>query len=116
MDSAPYLRFSDGENRARLARVRAFMSDAGLDTLVVFGWSAMGRAVQADVHYLSTYLGMRDNYVVVSLHEEPALFVQSYNHVPNATEVSHLDGCQRRWARGFDQRGLARQWSVCIDQ
>jgi len=95
MDSAPYLRFSNAENSARLARVRAFMSDAGLDTLVVFGWSAMGRAVQADVHYLSTYLGMRDNYVVVSLHEEPALFVQSFNHVPNATEVSHLDDV--RW-------------------
>jgi Xaa-Pro aminopeptidase len=95
MDSGPYPRFSDEENRARLVRVRAFMSDAGLDTLVVFGWSAMGRAVQADVHYLSTYLGMRDNYVVVSLDEAPTLFVQSFNHVPNATEVSHLDDV--RW-------------------
>ena len=85
-----YLRFSDAENAARLARVRGFMDDSGLDTLVVFGWSAMGRAVQADVHYLSTYLGMRDNYVVVSLDTDPTLFVQSYNHVPNATEVSHL--------------------------
>lgn len=85
-----YLRFSDSENAARLARVRGFMDDSGLDSLVVFGWSAMGRAVQADVHYLSTYLGMRDNYVVVSLDDDPTLFVQSYNHVPNASEVSHL--------------------------
>jgi Xaa-Pro dipeptidase len=71
------------------------MDDSGLDTLVVFGWSAMGRAVQADVQYLSTYLGMRDNYVVVSLDRDPTLFVQSYNHVPNATEVSHLEDV--RW-------------------
>jgi Xaa-Pro aminopeptidase len=50
----------------------------------------MGRAVQADIHYLSTYLGMRDNYVVVSPGDEATLFVQSYNHVPNAQDVSHL--------------------------
>ena len=71
------------------------MESVSVDTLVVFGWSAMGRAVQADVHYLSTYLGMRDNYVVVSLEHDPTLLVQSYNHVPNATEVSHLDDV--RW-------------------
>ncbi len=91
----PYLHFSDAENAARLDRVRRFMESISVDTLVVFGWSAMGRAVQADVHYLSTYLGMRDNYVVVSLDHDPTLLVQSYNHVPNASEVSHLDDV--RW-------------------
>lgn len=71
------------------------MEGEGLDALVLFGWSALGRALQADVHYLSTYLGMRDNYVVFSLDEEPTLLVQSYNHVPNASDVSHLDDV--RW-------------------
>lgn len=101
----PYLRFSDEENAARLQRVRSFMETASVDTLVVFGWSAMGRAVQADVHYLSTYLGMRDNYVVVSLDEDPTLLVQSYNHVPNASEASHLDDV--RWGGTDSGRTIA---------
>ncbi len=71
------------------------MEGEGIDALVLFGWSALGRALQADVHYLSTYLGMRDNYVVFSLDEDPTLLVQSYNHVPNAAEVSQLDDV--RW-------------------
>lgn len=95
MSDQLYPRFSQAEYARRYAFVREFMADAGVDTLVVFGWSALGRALQADVHYLSTYLGMRDNYVVFSLEGEPVLFVQSYNHVPNAADVSHLDDV--RW-------------------
>ncbi|MGF1666602.1 MAG: M24 family metallopeptidase [Acidimicrobiia bacterium] len=95
MTEQAYPRFSVDEYRRRYARVRAFMEEDGIDALVLFGWSALGRALQADVHYLSTYLGMRDNYVVFSLDEDPTLLVQSYNHVPNAAEVSHLDDV--RW-------------------
>jgi Xaa-Pro dipeptidase len=95
MTEQAYPRFSDDEYGRRYARVRAFMEGEGLEALVLFGWSALGRALQADVHYLSTYLGMRDNYVVFSLDEDPTLLVQSYNHVPNAAEVSHLDDV--RW-------------------
>jgi Xaa-Pro aminopeptidase len=95
MSEHAYLRFSDAEYQRRYELVTRFMDDADIDTLVVFGWSAMGRAVQADVHYLSTYLGMRDNYVVFPRTGEPTLFVQSYNHVPNAAEVSHLSDV--RW-------------------
>lgn len=90
-----YPRFSHEEYARRYARVRTFMEAEGLDALVLFGWSALGKALQADVHYLSTYLGMRDNYVVFSLDEDPTLFVQSYNHVPNAADVSHLSDV--RW-------------------
>jgi Xaa-Pro aminopeptidase len=71
------------------------MDDLGLDGLVVFGWSAQNRAAQADVYYLSGYMGMRDNYVLFPRHGEPILFAQSYNHVPNASDVSFLDDV--RW-------------------
>jgi Xaa-Pro aminopeptidase len=58
---------------------------------------------------------MRDNYVLFPIEGEATLFAQSYNHVPNATEVSFLDDV--RWG-GVDngktvgdeimQRGLRR--------
>jgi Xaa-Pro dipeptidase len=71
------------------------MDGLGLNGLVVFGWSAQNRAAQADVYYLSGYMGMRDNYVLFPRQGEPILFAQSYNHVPNASDVSFLDDV--RW-------------------
>ncbi|HJQ92099.1 MAG TPA: hypothetical protein VJ950_10355, partial [Acidimicrobiia bacterium] len=59
-----YPRFSDVEVERRRALVGEFMEERELDGLVVFGWSAQNRTAQADVYYLSGYLGMRDNYVV----------------------------------------------------
>lgn len=92
--SGDYLRFSDAEHERRRRLVRTMMDEQGLDALVVFGWSAIGRAVQADVHYLSGYLGMRDNYVLFPVGDEPVLYAQSYNHVPNAAEVAVIEA---RW-------------------
>ena len=89
------VRFSGDEFSRRWTAVQQLLADEDLDGLVVFGWSAMGRAVQADVHYLSGYLGMRDNYVVVLPGAAPTLLVQSYNHVPNAAEVAVLEDV--RW-------------------
>ena len=90
-----YPRFSDVEVARRRVLVRDFIEHHHLDGLVVFGWSAQNRTAQADVYYLSGYLGMRDNYVLFSSEGETTLFAQSYNHVPNATEVSFLDDV--RW-------------------
>lgn len=90
-----YRTFSDQEVGRRHDLVRSFLDDHELDGLVVFGWSAQNRAAQADVYYLSGYMGMRDNYVVFSRDGEPTLFAQSYNHVPNAADVSFLDDV--RW-------------------
>ena len=59
-----YPRFSDVEIERRRALVAEFIEERELDGLVVFGWSAQNRTAQADVYYLSGYLGMRDNYVV----------------------------------------------------
>jgi Xaa-Pro dipeptidase len=93
--SALYVGFSPAEFERRWRAVEGLLDDHELDGIVVFGWSAMGRAVQADVHYLSGYLGMRDNYVVKVRGEAPVLLAQSYNHVPNARDVSVLDDV--RW-------------------
>lgn len=97
MDSHTSLhpRFSDAEIKRRRELVTAFLDETGLDGLVVFGWSAQNRTAQADVYYLSGYLGMRDNYVLFPRDGDPILFAQSYNHVPNAAEVSFLEDV--RW-------------------
>ncbi|MPZ88138.1 MAG: M24 family metallopeptidase [Nitriliruptorales bacterium] len=90
-----YPRFSEAEFGRRYELVRGLLADAGLDGLVVFGWSALGRAAQADIHYLSNFLGMRDNYVLFPLEGDPTLFVQSFNHVPNAAVVAVIEDV--RW-------------------
>ena len=94
-DTSLYPRFSPQEIARRQTLVRGFLEREGLDSLVIFGWSAQNRAAQADVYYLAGYLGMRDNYVVVPPEGDPVFFAQSYNHVPNASEVSFLDDV--RW-------------------
>jgi Xaa-Pro aminopeptidase len=94
-DRSLYPRFSDIEISRRRDLVAEFIGARGLDGLVVFGWSASSRTAQADVYYLSGYMGMRDNYVVFSRQGESVLFAQSYNHVPNAGTVSFLDDV--RW-------------------
>jgi Xaa-Pro aminopeptidase len=93
--TATYPQFGDAEVGRRKDLVRSFLEQSGLDGLVVFGWSAQNRAAQADVYYLSGYMGMRDNYVIFPRDGEPALFAQSYNHVPNAADVSFLEDV--RW-------------------
>ena len=95
MDPSPYPSFSHEEVKRRHDLVRAFIDEKGLEALVIFGWSAQNRAAQADVYYLSGYMGMRDNYVVFPRDGEATLYAQSYNHVPNAAEVSFLDDV--RW-------------------
>ena len=65
-DPHPYPRFSDDEVARRRAVVDEFVEQRELDGLVVFGWSAQSRTAQADVYYLSGYLGMRDNYALFS--------------------------------------------------
>ena len=66
------------------------MAAEALDALVVFGNSGISRHNHADIHYLSGFLGNRNNYVVMAAKGEPVLFVQSHNHVPNAREASSV--------------------------
>lgn len=89
-----YPRFSPEEFARRYAASRAVMAREDADVLVVYGDSSLNRHNQADVHYLSGFLGNRNNYVVLPAAGSPVLFAQSYNHVPNAREVSSIE---TRW-------------------
>ncbi len=89
-----YPRFSTAEFARRQAAARAMMAREGVEVLAVYGNSALARHNHADVHYLSGFLGNRNNYVVLPARGAPVLFVQSENHVPNAREVSAVE---TRW-------------------
>lgn len=103
-----YPRFSPQEFARRYAAVRSMMAREGLDVLAVYGNSGIFRHSQADVHYLSGFLGNRTAYVVLPAHGDPLLFAQSYNHVPNAREVSAVE---TRWG-GTDSARSVAQYAV----
>ena len=85
-----YPRFSRDEFARRHAAARALMAAGGLEALVVYGDSGVSRHNHADIHYLSGFLGNRNNYVVLTQRQDPVIFVQSFNHVPNAREASAI--------------------------
>lgn len=82
--------FTAGEFARRHAAARKLMADEGVDALAVYANSGLSRHNHADIHYLSGFLGNRNNYVVMPLVGEPVLFAQSHNHVPNAREASSI--------------------------
>lgn len=90
MGTELYPRFSEAEFARRHAATRGLMTTEGVDALVVYGNSGIARHNHADIHYLSGFLGNRNNYVVLPARGEPVLFVQSHNHVPNAREASAI--------------------------
>jgi Xaa-Pro aminopeptidase len=85
-----YPRFSAQEFARRHAAIRSLMDREDLEAVVVYGTSGVNRHDQADVHYVSGFLGNRNNYAVVTRREEPVIFVQSFNHVPNARESAAI--------------------------
>jgi Xaa-Pro aminopeptidase len=89
-DAQLYPRFSAAEFARRHAATRRLMAAEGLDALVVYGESGINRHNHADIHYLCGFLGNRNNYAVMTAQGEPALYVQSFNHVPNAREASSI--------------------------
>lgn len=82
--------FSTAEFTRRHTAARALMAAEGVDVIAVFGDSGISRHNHADVHYLSGFLGNRNNYAVLPAEGEPVLFVQSHNHVPNAREAASI--------------------------
>ncbi len=100
-----YPRFSAGEFGRRYAAARALMARAGVDILVVYANSALYRHNHADIHYLSGFLGNRNNYVVLPAGAPPVLFAQSYNHVANAREISAVE---TRWGGVNSARAVSQ--------
>jgi Xaa-Pro dipeptidase len=90
-DPERYPTFSDAELARRAGAVRLRMAADGIDALVVYG---AGRT--AEIHYLSNWPGSRESFLLFPLTGEPVLFVQLYNHVPNARRMSAVTDV--RWA------------------
>lgn len=103
---ALYPRFSAAEFGRRYTAARAMMAQEGLDVLVVYGDSSLYRHNQADVHYLSGFLGNRNAYVAMARTGQPVLFAQTHNHVPNAREMSSIE---TRWG-GPDSAMTVAAW------
>jgi Xaa-Pro aminopeptidase len=90
MNTGLYPRFSAAEFARRHDAARKLMDAQEIDALVVYCSSGVNRHDHADIHYLSGFLGNRNNYAVLTRAREPQLFVQSFNHVPNAREASAI--------------------------
>ena len=90
-----YPRFSPAEFERRYGLARELMKREGLQALVIFGNSGMYRHNQANVYWLSNYLDLHHNYLVLPLEGAPALLVGLTNHVPNARLISVIE--DTRW-------------------
>ncbi len=90
MDESLFPHFTAAEFARRHAAARAMMAAEGLDALAVYANSGLSRHNHADVHYLSGFLGNRNNYVAMTRAGEPVLYAQSHNHVPNAREAASI--------------------------
>lgn len=82
--------FTEAEYARREQALAGLCQRDQLDALLIYGTSANARQAQAQVHYLTGFLGHQEAYVLAVPGEQPLLFVQYYNHLPNA----------RRFARG----------------
>lgn len=94
MNEPLYPKFSADEFLRRHIAARELMVAEGVDAFVVYGNSGISRHNHADIHYLAGFLGNRNNYVVMAGDNKPVLYVQSFNHVPNAREAS---GVRTEW-------------------
>ena len=101
--------FTDGEFSRRYAAVRTAMQQEDLAALIIYG--TVG--AYNEVLYLSNFLVTREAMLVFPAEGEPALFVQMYNHVPNARRVACIGDV--RWggpdtavaaAENIQERGL----------
>ncbi len=92
MTTDDYPRYTDREFAQRYAAVRQVMADTHLDALLVYG---SGRSA-AEIQYLTNWIVQREGFLVLPRQGEPSLFVQFFNHVPNARRISILD--RTEWA------------------
>ena len=86
MTDALYPRFSEAEYARRNVAVREAMREAELAALIVYG--TVG--AYNEVLYLSNFMVTREAFLVFPCEGEPTLFVQYYNHVPNARQVASI--------------------------
>ncbi len=102
-----YPRFSQREYANRYAAVKQMMSGKGLDLLVIHGNSSNSLHGQANVHYVSNLLARHDTYLLFPLDGEPSLYVEVYNHLPNARDMSIIKDVN--WAGVDSARTVAKR-------
>lgn len=89
MTSPP--RFSAAEMQRRRAALEQVRTDAGVDRLLVYGAERAGSAVQ----WLTGWPVTREAAVVVEPGEQDTMFVQFFNHLPQARQLA--PGVDVRW-------------------
>jgi Xaa-Pro dipeptidase len=80
----PYPRFSDAEMERRHAALAQVAAEREVDHVLVYGANRFGAAVG----WLTRWPVTREAYVVVTPGERQLLFVDFYNHVPNARRIA----------------------------
>lgn len=78
--------FSADEYARRYGLVADLMRSQDLSAIVLYGARGGG-----DVHYLSNWVPSRESYLLWPADSEPVLFVQLFNHVPQARQMAVLD-------------------------
>ena len=91
MNNTLYPRFSESEYARRYTNVRNIMAEQGLSALVLYGTVS----AYQEVLYFSNFATMREAMLVLPLKGEPALFVEYFNHVPNARLVASVADVRR---------------------
>ena len=86
MDTTLYPRFSKAEFTRRYEAIRTAMREADLSTLILYGTVS----AYHEVLFLSNFPVTREAMLVFPLDGEPTLFVQYFNHVPNARQVASI--------------------------
>jgi Xaa-Pro aminopeptidase len=92
-----YPTFSADEFARRSELLREIMKRTEASVVVVYG---SGRAA-ADIQYLTNWIVQREGILLATLETEPILYVQYYNHVPTAQQMSIIRDV--RW--GGDDTG-----------
>src|SRR5260221_6789233 len=104
-----YPRFSQEEFSRRYVAVQAAMQAHDLAALVLYGTSSS----QYEVQYLSNFPTTWETMLVFPVEGEPTLFLELYNHVPNARAMASITDV--RWggpdlaastAYNLQERGL----------
>jgi Xaa-Pro dipeptidase len=80
---ADYPRFTRGELERRRALMAKAMADAGVDHLVAYGAFFRG----GPVHWLSDWMPTFEAVLVFTPGRKDTLFVQFYNHLPQARQL-----------------------------
>lgn len=89
--------FSSAEYARRYALIGQVMREHELTAILFYGARGGG-----DVHYLSNWIPSSEAYLLWPLQGDPVLYVQLYNHVPQARELSVVRDVR---FGGHDERG-----------